>query len=119
MARSARAASTRARAAATAGGLSSASATFSLGGKSARWASAPAGVSNATSAPRMIGDLMRSSPGLTPGLRASALAATASIRSEEHTSELQSLMRISYAVFCLKKKITHDYQFTQINHDTI
>src|SRR3546814_1630294 len=28
----------------------------------------------------------------------------ASIRSEEHTSELQSLMRISYAVFCLKKK---------------
>src|SRR3546814_10801680 len=29
------------------------------------------------------------------------------IRSEEHTSELQSLMRISYAVFCLKKK-THN-----------
>src|SRR3546814_3326752 len=30
-------------------------------------------------------------------------------RSEEHTSELQSLMRISYAVFCLKKKnTTHD-----------
>src|SRR3546814_3206388 len=29
-------------------------------------------------------------------------------RSEEHTSELQSLMRISYAVFCLKKKNTHD-----------
>src|SRR3546814_1425302 len=32
------------------------------------------------------------------------------MRSEEHTSELQSLMRISYAVFCLKKKI-----ITQIN----
>src|SRR3546814_4749347 len=30
--------------------------------------------------------------------------ATACFRSEEHTSELQSLMRISYAVFCLKKK---------------
>src|SRR3546814_5905354 len=30
----------------------------------------------------------------------------AASRSEEHTSELQSLMRISYAVFCLKKKIT-------------
>src|SRR3546814_4486386 len=29
-------------------------------------------------------------------------------RSEEHTSELQSLMRISYAVFCLKKKITNN-----------
>src|SRR3546814_7808519 len=34
-------------------------------------------------------------------------------RSEEHTSELQSLMRISYAVFCLKKKIiTQDYKTT-------
>src|SRR3546814_9732213 len=29
-------------------------------------------------------------------------------RSEEHTSELQSLMRISYAVFCLKKKTVHN-----------
>src|SRR3546814_6439834 len=40
-----------------------------------------------------------------PAIRADlgfSLAATA--RSEEHTSELQSLMRISYAVFCLKKK---------------
>src|SRR3546814_8046262 len=34
----------------------------------------------------------------------SAIAHTGFIRSEEHTSELQSLMRISYAVFCLKKK---------------
>src|SRR3546814_5168388 len=33
-------------------------------------------------------------------------------RSEEHTSELQSLMRISYAIFCLKKKIQHN---TQLN----
>src|SRR3546814_8617811 len=33
------------------------------------------------------------------------------LRSEEHTSELQSLMRISYAVFCLKKK-------TQLKHHT-
>src|SRR3546814_7068880 len=30
------------------------------------------------------------------------------VRSEEHTSELQSLMRISYAVFCLKKKNNHN-----------
>src|SRR3546814_7143167 len=36
-----------------------------------------------------------------PGRRSVRLA-----RSEEHTSELQSLMRISYAVFCLKKKNT-------------
>src|SRR3546814_2321912 len=35
------------------------------------------------------------------------------VRSEEHTSELQSLMRISYAVFCLKKKTKN------INKDTI
>src|SRR3546814_6290317 len=48
------------------------------------------------------------------GLSANAVATlliysgiTATRRSEEHTSELQSLMRISYAVFCLKKKKTH------------
>src|SRR3546814_4254458 len=33
-----------------------------------------------------------------------SLQARGAVRSEEHTSELQSLMRISYAVFCLKKK---------------
>src|SRR3546814_5080239 len=33
-----------------------------------------------------------------------AMAFSAGVRSEEHTSELQSLMRISYAVFCLKQK---------------
>src|SRR3546814_4143261 len=37
-------------------------------------------------------------------------------RSEEHTSELQSLMRISYAVFCLKKKKKHNKDHTKI-HD--
>src|SRR3546814_2097721 len=38
-------------------------------------------------------------------------------RSEEHTSELQSLMRISYAVFCLKKKKKprHQYRYTLYN----
>src|SRR3546814_8865995 len=44
---------------------------------------------------------------LLEGMRArlSAARSTASVlRSEEHTSELQSLMRTSYAVFCLKKK---------------
>src|SRR3546814_4081500 len=34
-------------------------------------------------------------------------------RSEEHTSELQSLMRISYAVFCLKKKKDEQYRYEQ------
>src|SRR3546814_1681357 len=39
---------------------------------------------------------------------ASAADKATACRSEEHTSELQSLMRISYAVFCLKKKITNN-----------
>src|SRR3546814_1717194 len=39
-------------------------------------------------------------------VEADARAGAGEVRSEEHTSELQSLMRISYAVFCLKKK-TH------------
>src|SRR3546814_4472830 len=42
-------------------------------------------------------------------------------RSEEHTSELQSLMRISYAVFCLKKKKKSKYitalQYDKITHE--
>src|SRR3546814_2079737 len=40
-------------------------------------------------------------------------ASAAFLRSEEHTSELQSLMRISYAVFCLKKKTKQRNQNTQ------
>src|SRR3546814_1576316 len=39
--------------------------------------------------------------------------AAATVRSEEHTSELQSLMRISYAVFCLKKKKNKQSNMTQ------
>src|SRR3546814_3409542 len=42
------------------------------------------------------------------------------LRSEEHTSELQSLMRISYAVFCLKKKNSTNKvpQYRQYTHTT-
>src|SRR3546814_6980225 len=40
-------------------------------------------------------------------------------RSEEHTSELQSLMRISYAVFCLKKKNKTQYNKQQIHNEYI
>src|SRR3546814_2884567 len=46
---------------------------------------------------------------LTGSLRVSAR------RSEEHTSELQSLMRISYAVFCLKKKNQHSQDTVREN----
>src|SRR3546814_7598954 len=41
------------------------------------------------------------------GKRRHLFVQSAEDRSEEHTSELQSLMRISYAVFCLKKKTNH------------
>src|SRR3546814_9774231 len=53
---------------------------------------------------RSGGTLGEMSPGIV-----SAEAPDIAFRSEEHTSELQSLMRISYAIFCLKKK-------TQNNH---
>src|SRR3546814_2456751 len=63
---------------------------------------------------RVAGELIRMVPSRTGGLRAadsrqvdrirSRLGMVFQNRSEEHTSELQSLMRISYAVFCLKKK---------------
>src|SRR3546814_6292594 len=51
-------------------------------------------------------------PGIWPNWRSSGEVTNA--RSEEHTSELQSLMRISYAVFCLKKKTT-----THSKHNSI
>src|SRR3546814_4661105 len=41
------------------------------------------------------------------------------LRSEEHTSELQSLMRISYAVFCLKKKKKYNQHTKNDTHYTI
>src|SRR3546814_7696007 len=48
-------------------------------------------------------------------------AASPNARSEEHTSELQSLMRISYAVFCLKKKETntHNYNNDNVTNNTV
>src|SRR3546814_5852491 len=49
-----------------------------------------------------------------PGMMWSFVIAGAVCRSEEHTSELQSLMRISYAVFCLKKKRKKDMKKTSI-----
>src|SRR3546814_1421091 len=48
-----------------------------------------------------------------PAVTTRGLPALRSRRSEEHTSELQSLMRISYAVFCLKKKIKQQIQTTR------
>src|SRR3546814_3914283 len=53
-----------------------------------------------------IGDVTGLSP-FTHTANYHATVVLKNIRSEEHTSELQSLMRISYAVFCLKKKKKH------------
>src|SRR3546814_7143208 len=52
------------------------------------------------------------------GAEGRARAGAAVRRSEEHTSELQSLMRISYAVFCLKKKTDTHKDTTQHKHTT-
>src|SRR3546814_2254679 len=63
--------------------------------------------------------LVRPARGCSPA----ASQAKASKRSEEHTSELQSLMRTSYAVFCLKKKNNikspHTSKLTLPNHAII
>src|SRR3546814_1567067 len=53
---------------------------------------------------------------ICPGFRIAGSAVTISARSEEHTSELQSLMRISYAVFCLKKKKKKTKKHDSKNH---
>src|SRR3546814_1666256 len=63
--------------------------------------------SHAARLPRNRAGRLRERPGLAEGALAAPLRPArrrARGRSEEHTSELQSLMRISYAVFCLKKK---------------
>src|SRR3546814_5764405 len=46
-------------------------------------------------------------------------AGCSGMRSEEHTSELQSLMRISYAVFCLKKKKTREHSSKNVSNTRI
>src|SRR3546814_4405996 len=67
----------------------------------------------------------RLAPGLSYSMKANSTppGRLRPCRSEEHTSELQSLMRISYAVFCLKKKNTHTLLCTRraetITHSTI
>src|SRR3546814_8611033 len=77
---------------------------------------------------RLIGgrgayERLRRTPGSLEAARKNARAC-APQRSEEHTSELQSLMRISYAVFCLQQKkhytkkqtqFTQNYTITQLN----
>src|SRR3546814_3737887 len=68
---------------------------------------ADAGTAGSASKPRMLAPAKRPERRCDGRLAAAehgCIVNSSWIRSEEHTSELQSLMRISYAVFCLKKK---------------
>src|SRR3546814_10864310 len=79
------------------------------GTESAGWALAVFAAANAaalTFSGRLADSLGRKPMMVTGLLVTGSATAAIGFRSEEHTSELQSLMRISYAVFCLKKKKT-------------
>src|SRR3546814_3866285 len=65
---------------------------------------APAPAPVAETSPPAATPLPVAEPAAPPPAPAPATGKADNLRSEEHTSELQSLMRISYAVFCLKKK---------------
>src|SRR3546814_1963706 len=66
--------------------------------------------------PLPIPPARRSDSGKRPGSALGPRALCQQCRSEEHTSELQSLMRISYAVFCLKKKKRYKHKRTHESH---
>src|SRR3546814_7750939 len=72
----------------------------------------PAPVVREAPAPVRTAQLPPSTPSKPKAPEPTAKPAPAK-RSEEHTSELQSLMCISYAVFCLKKKTTHKPPYNQ------
>src|SRR3546814_3419922 len=88
---------------------------------SAKTGVAPAATTQLADAKKLRAGTITSSPGPTPSARSASSRASVplasdmacgmpqKLRSEEHTSELQSLMRISYAVFCLKKKKNKQY----------
>src|SRR3546814_4111091 len=90
-------------------------------GPAASTAAAPAesgaGPASSSSGPPSWAKAMKHRQAMTQG---ATMAAHTLKRSEEHTTELQSLMRISYAVFCLKKKKknqkSHIHQHEHIKH---
>src|SRR3546814_1784240 len=90
---------------------SAASTAYKLGQETSGSASVGAGIGGMASAAKgAASNRLKSASGLGAAAERGSQAAWAAgststgSRSEEHTSELQSLMRISYAVFCLKKK---------------
>src|SRR3546814_5281416 len=70
-----------------------------------RWRAAPDEGASAASCSALLHEQPESKAALRCARAPSSALRAPSPRSEEHTSELQSLLRISYAVFCLKKKI--------------
>src|SRR3546814_1430048 len=76
----------------------------------------PSTVGSSPEPPQAFGGSIMSSSA-TATLPPRCLRTPEAARTEEHTSELQSLMRISYDVFCLKKK-KHNYQTTVIKQHT-
>src|SRR3546814_5799537 len=74
-----------------------ASITWSAGSPNRRWRVEPLGVTKVSPSPASARWTVGAAAGEAGGFAAAG-------RSEEHTSELHSLMRISYAVFCLKKQ---------------
>src|SRR3546814_8611850 len=85
---------------------SSACAQGSSTGMPAKWASSDISTDGTASSHATQCAVARLTTHSTSDSTAMLIAPKTARRSEEHTSELQSLMRISYAVFCLKKKKT-------------
>src|SRR3546814_2311429 len=71
----------------------------------------------ATTDARLMPRIVRRRAEAARGSSWSDAPVTPAKRSEEHTSELQSLMRISYAVFCLKKKKKHNKKHNLVKQE--
>src|SRR3546814_3391313 len=85
-----------------------------------RWAPSPATRRSRSTAASCRGSTTAAPNCCATGSNAARSTAARRCRSEEHTSELQSLMRISYAVFCLKKKKNNkinDHHKVSIKHN--
>src|SRR3546814_6729652 len=91
------------------------SARLAITSRPLRFSAIAPGVSNRASTRKLSNRLLPKS--ISPCAATASASDRSRSRSEEHTSELQSLMRISYAVFCLKKKKNKEtHKYRQITH---
>src|SRR3546814_5296295 len=82
------------------------------------WSGPTSGAATSIIASQMRRKSLSGTPSASSARQAAVTAANdngCGVRSEEHTSELQSLMRISYAVFCLNKKTSNNNKTYDIN----